>query len=160
MGVGAGIYEDNRRINETCSNHANLITEGASDILYNSIVKIRIKKIIGTGFLMKIEINEKFNNYLLTCNHVIDERYINSKDIIDIFFGKMNKEIQIKIKLDINERNIITFKPPTDIILIEILDLDNIPKDKYLIPDYNYKSGYDYYKDKKCIYDRLSYDRT
>ena len=97
---------------------------------------------------MKIKINEKFNNYLLTCNHVIDERYINSKDIIYIFFGKMNKEIQIKIKLDINERNIITFKPPTDIILIEILDLDNIPKDKYLFPDYNYKNGYDYYKDK------------
>ena len=132
MGVGASIYEDNRRINEICTNHANLITEGASDILYNSIVKIRIQeKIIGTGFFMKIKTNEKFNYYLLTCNHVIDERYINSKDIIDIFFGKMNKEIQIKIKLDINERNIITFKPPTDIILIEILDLDNIPKDKY-----------------------------
>ena len=152
MGVGgieSNIFEENKRIDETCTNHANLIPESASDIIYNSIVKIRINKtLFGTGFFMKIKTNEKLKNFLLTCNHLINEQNIKSKDIIEISFGKLNKENHFQIKLDINERKIITFKPPIDITLIEILDLDNIPEDKYLFPDYNYKNGYDYYKDK------------
>ena len=152
MGVGgieSNIFEENKRIDETCTNHANLIPESASDIIYNSIVKIRINKtLFGTGFFMKIKTNEKLKNFLLTCNHLINEQNIKSKDIIEISFGKINKENHFQIKLDINERKIITFKPPIDITLIEILDLDNIPEDKYLFPDYNYKNGYDYYKDK------------
>ena len=152
MGVGeieSNIFEENKRIDGTCTNHANLIPESASDIIYNSIVKIRINKtLFGTGFFMKIKTNEKLKNFLLTCNHLINEQNIKSKDIIEISFGKINKENHFQIKLDINERKIITFKPPIDITLIEILDLDNIPEDKYLFPDYNYKNGYDYYKDK------------
>ena len=152
MGVGeieSNIFEENKRIDETCTNHANLIPESASDIIYNSIVKIRINKtLFGTGFFMKIKTNEKLKNFLLTCNHLINEQNIKSKNIIEISFGKINKENHFQIKLDKNERKIITFKPPIDITLIEILDLDNIPEDKYLFPDYNYKNGYDYYKDK------------
>ena len=41
-----------------------------------------------------------------------------------------------------------TFNPPINITLIEIIESDHIPNDKYLIPDYNYKNEFVYYKGK------------
>ena len=148
MGFGNSKNENNR-VNEADTKHATLIPESASDILYNSIVKIIMKNgLQGTGFFMKIKIKEEQKNCLFTCNHVINEKNIDSKETFDIYYGKITQEINKKIILDTNIRLIKTFKRPIDITLVEIIESDHIPNDKYLIPDYNYKNGFEYYKDK------------
>ena len=152
MGIGntnSNIFRENERKIESDTNHANLIPESDSDLLYNSIVKLVIKnKIYGTGFFMKVKIKKTQKNLLLTCNHLANEESIDLKEVIEIFYGKINQEVNIKIKLDKNERYIKTYDSPIDITLIEILDTDNIPESKYLFPDYNYKNGFDFYKNK------------
>ena len=140
---------ENNIVDEADTKHAALIPESASDVLYNSIVKIKMNNgLQGTGFFMKIKIKEKKLNILFTCNHVINEKNIDSKETFDIYYGKITQEINKKIKLDTNFRLIKTFKKPIDITLIEIIESDHIPNDKYLFPDYNYKNGFEYYKDK------------
>ena len=42
------------RVNEIDTKHAPYIPESATDTLYNSIVRIEKKNLIGTGFFMKI----------------------------------------------------------------------------------------------------------
>ena len=143
------ISKEGGRIDESKTNHANLIPESASDILYNSIVKLVIRnQIHGTGFFMKINVGQKEKHFLLTCNHLINNEIINSKEIIEIFYGKINQENHQSIKLNMKERLIFTFEQPIDITLIEILAKDNISDSKYLIPDYNYKNGFAFYKNK------------
>ena len=147
--INSNTTNENVKINECNTNHAPLITESSSEILYNSIVRINISnKLKGTGFFIKFKIKGKQLNCLLTCNHVINDEYINSKEIIDIYYGKINQEINKKIKLDKNVRLIKTYKAPIDITLIQIIKSDNIPEDKYLFPDYNYKNGFEFYNNK------------
>ena len=92
--MGFGHSKENDRVNEYDTKHAAYIPEDESDTLYNSIVKIILNDTHGTGFLMKINIKEKTINCLLTCNHVINEENINKKEIIEIYYGKINQEIQ------------------------------------------------------------------
>ena len=139
----------NNRVNQSDTKHASLIPESACDVLYNSIVKIVMNDgLQGTGFFMKIKIKGKEINGLFTCNHLINEKNIDSRETFDIYYGKITKEINKKIKLDTNIRLIKTFKNPIDATLVEIIESDYIPNDKYLFPDYNYKNGFEYYKDK------------
>ena len=131
---------------EINTNNENLIPESASKILYNSIIKIKINQRMGTGFFMKVKIRNKEFKFLITCKDIISKKDLNS--VIDIYFGEINNEKNIKIKLDKNERNIIFFGNKIDITLIEILENDKISEDKFLIPDLNYKNGLEYYKGK------------
>ena len=148
MGFGNSTNKNNR-VKESDTKHASLIPESACDVLYNSIVKIVMNDgLQGTGFFMKIKIKGKEINGLFTCNHVINEKNIDSRETFDIYYGKITKEINKKIKLDTNIRLIKTFKNPIDATLVEIIESDYIPNDKYLFPDYNYKNGFEYYKDK------------
>ena len=150
-----GILENNNEYktfiqNQAATNHAAQIPEEASDKLYNSIVKIVLPKIYGTGFFMTINIKEKKRNFLLTNFHVISLELIDSKQTINIYYGKKEFEIKKTIKLDVNERFIRYFDEPIDITIIEILPKDNIPEHKYLFPDLNYRNGggYNDYKEK------------
>lgn len=45
------ISKEGGRIDESKTNHANLIPESASDILYNSIVKLVIRNLMEQAFL-------------------------------------------------------------------------------------------------------------
>ena len=143
-------YDLNQRIDEKNTNHASYISESSIDKIYNSIVRIVTGKIIpeGTGFFMKAKINGKLMHFLLTCYHIIPDNLIDNKLAIHITYGKINKEKTKCIKLDKNEGLIKIFKPSLDIVVIEIKDSDFIPEDKYLLPDLNYKNGYDFYKGK------------
>ena len=124
------------------------IPETISDLLYNSIARIEIKeeKKISTGFFIRIDINKKKYNFLLTCHHSISQENVDSKIIIYIFFGKAKEEKKINIKLDIKKRFIKCLKK-YDATIIEILDEDNISDDKYLLPDLNYAYGFTQYID-------------
>ena len=137
----------NSIINEVDTKHACYIPESASDILYNSIVKIEINEKKGTGFFMKAYVKGNKMDLFLTCNHVMTIKDIVENDAFSISYGKFNKEKK-KIYLN-NKRFMRTFESPIDITVIEIIKNDNIPEDKFLFPDLNYKYGYLSYKNKK-----------
>ena len=93
MGAGSPNKEDDR-VNEADTKHATFIPESASDVIYNSIVKIIMGNgIQGPGFFMKIKIKGKQLKCLFSCNHVINEKNINSKEIFNIYYGKITQEI-------------------------------------------------------------------
>ena len=67
-----------------------------SDKMYNSIVKIKTKNIVGTGFLMKIEKNN-VKKFLFTCSHIITPDLIELNEDLEICYGKFD-EIKKYIK--------------------------------------------------------------
>ena len=139
------------RVNESDTQHATHISESISDQLYDSIVRIENENLIGTGFFMKLNLNGKIKYFLFTCCHVLTQNDVANKKMIKLFYGKKREEKNFSIKLDNKERFIICFPGDKDVTVIEILEKDNIPKSKYLIPDSSYKYGYDIYKNGRFI---------
>ena len=138
------------RINEVfICEHAPPISEKVSEKLYNSIVRINLylngNRYIGTGFFLKLKINNKIMNFLISCYHIIEEKLVDKKIIITLYYGKFGQEKDFKIKLDRNKRYIKCFNKPIDVTLIEILKEDNINEEKFLRFDWNYKEGYNLY---------------
>ena len=95
---------------------------------------------------MRIKIEKKEMKCLLTCKHVITQNDIDNEITINLYYGQKDNEILRRIKLEKNIRFMKTFK--VDVTLIEIIENDNISKDKYLIANLNYEYGYEIYKDK------------
>ena len=131
------------------------VDKDISNKLYNSMTKVKINDENQTGFFIKIHTDAK-ENYLLTCSHQILEEKINSKNNIDLYYGKDDSEHKT-IKLDSGIRYIKTFQ---DITLIEIIQDDGISEDKYLVPDYNYQSGYEKYKKNKIYFSGFTENYT
>ena len=123
--------------------------------LYNSMTKIKINDNIQTGFFMNICTNDK-KNFLLTCGRNISEKQIQNKIDIDLFYGNDDKEHKT-IKLDRKNRYITTFE---DITVVEIIQEDGIPEDKYLFPDLNYLNGYGKYNKNKIYFSAYIEDYT
>jgi hypothetical protein len=115
------------------------ISEAGSIKLNNTLTKIQINGMNGTGFFMKIEINGKTKKYLVTFNQTISQDQINSKINIDLFYD----QVSTKIILDKNIRHISILE--NGVILIQIIQDDGIPENKFLSPDLNYKQGYQIY---------------
>ena len=124
------------------------------DKISDTIVRIELGKKISTGFFMKIQLEKKMHNFLLTCAHSIPQKNIDSKSTIQIFYEENKKgkkqETEKQIKLDSEKRFMKSFKNLNnevnlDVTIIEIIPEDSIPEDKYLYPDLNYKNGYDLY---------------
>ena len=139
------------QINEADTKHASHIPESVIDKLYNSIVRNEMEDIIGTGFFIKIIINLKIKFFLITCQHVITQKDIDCKKTIELFFGKIYNETKKSLKLDNNQRYIACFGEEIDVTAIEILRSDEIPENKFLLPDLSYKYGYDIYKNGKFL---------
>ena len=135
--------------NEVSSKYSSSIPESASNKIFDSIVRIEFNGFIGTGFLIQIKTKLKLIRFLLTCNHVIEQKHVDSKTKIKIFYGNKLNESYTEIILDNNQRFIKCFEQPIDITIIQILISDYIGYYKYLIPDYNYKKGYDNYVNKR-----------
>ena len=106
------------------------IPERISDKLYNSIVRINFiineEKYIGSGFFVKCNVKIKKMNFIMTCYHVIKEKFVDEKNVITLYYGKYNEEESFKIKLDRNKRYIKCFDKPIDATLIEIIEEDNV----------------------------------
>ena len=100
---------------------------------------------------MKIDMLNVQKNFLCTCNHIVDKKIINKKLKMKLYYGKKDDESLIIIPLDKSKRIIKCFTGIVDITLVEILEIDNIPDDKYLIPELNYKSEF-LNKNKKGFY--------
>ena len=138
--------------NEADTKHASFVSETASDAIYNSIVRIEIQNKWGTGFFLKRQIQNEFKYFLITCEHVITKYDVNSKIPIQLYYGKKSNEKKKIIVLDYTNRFIACFGgEEMDVTVIEILKSDNIPEDKYLMADLNYKYGYNIYKNRKLF---------
>ena len=121
-----------------------------SYILYDSIVRIEStfkgEQFIGNGFFIKLSLKSNMKYFLMTCCHIIKERFVEEKINIKLYYVNSNEEKEIIINLDKDERFIKCFEKPIDVTLIEIIEKDKIKEDKFLLPDLNYKNGFSYYK--------------
>ncbi len=100
---------------------------------------------------MKINIKGAKFNFIITCNHSIAQKEFDSKQQINIYFGKSGNEEKKVIKLD-NENRLIKTYEDLDATLIQILKEDNIKEKRFLYPDLNYKNiGFSFYKDSQVF---------
>ena len=99
-----------------------------------SICKIKYSNRCGTGFFIKLYLDDKELYCLMTNHHIVTGENIESKDIIDIYFN-LEKEWK-KIKLDSDKRFII-YDIDIDITIIGIIPEDNIKKKFFLLPNLN-----------------------
>ncbi len=158
--------EEEQKKEENKKTNKETISESSSKKLYNSIVRVKVelnekKSISGTGFFIKLKLNEKTRNYLITCNDEINEKFIEEKKIIKFYYGKINEEKIIEIKLDKNKREIKCLKNPLNLTLIEILKEDKITEDNFLLPDMSYKKeGYNNYINKSKKFYLVGYTRN
>ena len=140
------INNDKKKNNTITIPFSSFVPEIIADKLSKSIFRIEFQNKISTGFLMKMNLNTIQRYFIFTSANSISQEDIDSKITISLFNGKANKEIELKIKLDTDERLIKCFKDKEiDVTIIEILLEDNIQEDKYLYPDLNYDSGYNQY---------------
>ncbi len=99
-----------------------------------SVCKIKVQNAIGTGFLIKLFKNCKELFCLLTNEHVIKKEYIDSNQIIYIYY---DCESRYKImKLNKSERFIECYED-MDVTIIEIIKSDKIEENYFLIPNYD-----------------------
>ena len=145
--IGYGI--DDHEFRNQCivkNAESSFVPELIASKLSESIVRIEFDNKISTGFLMKINIKQKPHCFILTNAHSITQSNIDSKTIIELFYGKANEETEKIIKLDKNKRFIKCFMDLNiDATIIEILKDDYFPENKYLFADLNYENGYDQY---------------
>ena len=128
--------EKNSRVNETLIKTSSPFEkiDPHISIVSKSICKIKIDNSTGTGFLLKIPIDQEKFYCLISNEHVINTNLIKDKRTINISYENEFRTAQIK--LEENKRYIKTFKDiKLDIAIVEILDEDNISKDYFLIPE-------------------------
>ena len=118
--------------------------------IYSSIVKIQLEdKIIGDGFLFKINLKGKEFKFLFIYNDILLEDINNQKIYIYIGNKAQNNEIKKIIELDENIRYIKRYQKPINVLLIEIIENDKINDNFFLIPDLNFKKNYNFYESKE-----------
>ena len=129
------------------------ISESATKEIFNSIVRIEFKSSFATGFFMKIESKNIYFHCLITNYHVINEKLVNEKEVLFVYYGEKDREKKITIILDTAEIFIKVFDKECDVAIIEILKNDKIQENKFLSYDLNYKSekGYFYYLNKNIF---------
>jgi len=123
------------RINQVEIGGSNLneIDKNINDVS-PSVCKIILPKKKGSGFLIKIKKWKGENLYfLMTCEHVIKKKEVESKENVRILYDYESKEI--KIDLDKDKRFIKDYiDMKLDIIIIQILKEDNINEKYFLSP--------------------------
>lgn len=120
-----------------------------SNQLFNSICRIYDEKNIkrGIGFFMQIILDNKSYYFLVTCNNIITSEQIDKEETVILYFLTDGKDKKKSLKIDSDRTQFVFFKP-LDITIIGIRESDNIPKEKFLYLDLNYKREYSSYKNK------------
>ena len=123
---------------------------GIEKILYqmkNCVCKVKVKGLSGTGFFCIIPTGNKKMICLITSYQLLNEKYFNINNKINILFND-NKEAK-EIYLDKKREKY--FNPKFDITIIEIIKSDGI--NHYLELDDNlFKNEINIYYDEKSIY--------
>jgi len=105
-------------------------------IVSKSICKIKLESIIGTGFLLKFDIDQERFYCLISNEHVIKNNIIQNNSNSKIYIHYDNESRYSNIKLGNKKRYIKNFIDiGLDITNIEILDENNISKDYFLYPE-------------------------
>ena len=118
--------------------------------IYNSIchiINLKNNKNC-TGFFMQISLENNIYYFLITSNDIIKNEDFDNNETISVNFSSNEKEERRLIQINASNRSNFHFYNPLDVILIEILDSDNISKDRFLYPDLNYKKGISLYVNK------------
>ena len=124
------LFDEKKEYNEDDVNNSEINFSKVS----SSICKISTSSHIGSGFLLKYLIEDKFFYFLISNENVITKDMIQNKDIIHILYDKESKNAEIK--LDEKERFIKNFKDiDLDITLVEIKSKDNIENYYFLNPE-------------------------
>ena len=99
-----------------------------------SICFIKLEFSQGNGFLLKFNLEHEMFYCLISCEHLFGLGLLNNKE--DFFILYDNEFKSAKINLNNKNRYMKSFKEiDLDIMVIEILDEDNIPKDYFLYPE-------------------------
>ena len=99
-----------------------------------SVCKIITKNSVASGFLIKLYKEQKELYCLMTNEHVINKKMIESKDIINFYYN-YEKEWK-QLKLDTTQR-FIKFDSEKDFTIIEIKPDDKIKEKYFLLPNIN-----------------------
>ena len=99
-----------------------------------SVCKIITKNSVASGFLIKLYKEQKELYCLMTNEHVINKKMIESKDIINFYYN-YEKEWK-QIKLDPTQR-FIKYDSEKDFTIIEIKPDDKIKEKYFLLPNIN-----------------------
>ena len=119
-----------------------------------SVCRLLLDNNLGTGFFIKFKnetINRKYQFFLMTCSHIINNKIINLNNIVLNIYYHYNS-IHKQIILNKNERFIKDYSDyKVDITIIEIKPEDNISWVYFLEPDYNIINGFDQYENSTII---------
>ena len=102
------------------------------------------------GFFLKLDRKQSPFYCLMSNEHAIDKKMIESKESIEIYYDNQHKKINIildKMKRYIRDYRYLGI----DATIVEILPEDKIPKDYFLLPNLNYITGYDQFLNKKIF---------
>ena len=126
--------EDEKGINEKEIKDSKLIEIDRVLEVSGAICRIIINNTIGTGFFMRLEKSNKSFYCLITCEHIIKEEMIDSKNEIEVYYD--NQKSKLKFPLNKDERFIRSYRYINiDATVIEILQKDNVDDKFFLLPN-------------------------
>lgn len=136
--------ENNNNANENNKNKEYFDLKDIYEVL-KSVVQIKIQNSLGSGFFIRLEKENNPLNCLMSCEHVIDKKSIDSNMEMEILFDNQ-KEIR-KIVLDKKERFIQEYTYlGLDAVIVEIKPDDFIQTDYFLLPNLDYEKEENYNK--------------
>ena len=110
----------------------------------------KLKEGAGTGSFIKFRDGNKFQYFLMTCEHVIQKEII-EKDDEELEFFYHLESISRKITLNRDERFIKEYmQNGIDVTLVEIFQ-EEVPWQYFLEPEYSCLDGFDQYEGKNII---------
>ena len=137
------------RVNQALQKDSYIKPLGVMFYVGKSICRIESCDSFGSGFFIKLLKGNKDLYCLMTNRHVI-KKMVNLRQKLNISYD--NLRYNFTLELDSNKRFIIDFiYMNLDAIIIEILPTDNIDYKYFLMPDFNYKNGYNQYLTKKIV---------
>jgi len=141
-------YVEQDRVNEVKNNNFKIKNISNQYKAIKSACRIECSDNVGSGFFIKLKKNNKPFYCLMTCEHVINKRMIDSKEIINVQYDCRIKSINIKL----DSRFIKSYKYlGIDATVIEILEKDGVKEEFFLLPNYDYKNGYKQFENKSIV---------
>jgi len=136
------------RVNQVLQKNSDMRPLNIMFYVGKSVCKIESSDSFGSGFFIKLLKGNKDLYCLMTNRHVITKKMVVLKQKLNISYD--NLKYNFTLELDSNKRKIRDFNYMNfDAIIIEILLTDKVDYQYFLLPDMNYKNGYNQYLTKK-----------